>query len=150
MSECHKDVNVNDSENGKGTERVPELSTVNGSYNHEKSGRHVEDNINDDDDDDDNKRLNLCCLSGCLTILSVSILMFLALPAGILLCAYASSNNDSEVLVVGIVLASSPVISFPLIALILYNRRRLSRLRNRKLSTTNTLSKDGDSLNKRY
>ena len=57
-------------------------------------------------------------------------------PTGVLLCVYASSNNDPEVLAVGIVLAASPVISMPLIIIVLYNRRRIQRLRKRKVSTT--------------
>ncbi|XP_045166047.2 uncharacterized protein LOC123529673 [Mercenaria mercenaria] len=89
-----------------------------------------------DEDEEETEELEICCLSGCLTTIAVGILFFLALPTGILLCVFASSNKDAEVLVVGIVLAVIPIILLPLIAVILYNRRRIRRLRKRKVSSS--------------
>lgn len=87
-------------------------------------------------DDEGSDDLEICCLSGCLTTITVGILFFLALPTGVLLCVFATTNNDPEVLAVGIVLAISPIISLPLIVVVLYNRRRIRRLRKRKVASS--------------
>ncbi|XP_060571552.1 uncharacterized protein LOC132729741 [Ruditapes philippinarum] len=99
-------------------------------------GQKCQTRIMNEEDEEEVEDLQICCLSGCLTTIAVAILFFLALPTGVLLCVYATANDDPEVLAVGIVLAVSPVISLPLIIIILYNRRRIRRLRKRKVATS--------------
>lgn len=90
----------------------------------------------DDKNKDGDEDLQFCCISGLVTSITVGVLLFFAIPAGILLSVYAASNNDHEVLVVGIVLTTLPVLAIPLIVVILYNRRRIRQLSKRHISAS--------------
>ncbi|WAR26024.1 hypothetical protein MAR_011728 [Mya arenaria] len=74
-------------------------------------------------DDSSEPELAFWCRAGCVSTVCVSALIFLALPAGILLCVYASNNADNELLTVGIIISCLPILTLPLIVLVLFNRR---------------------------
>lgn len=114
-----------------GVYKETEISTV------EQNVVSIQPAKNPNDDitvDEEQENVKFCCLSGCLTIIFAVVLFFFALPTGVLLCVYASYNAEKEVLIVGVVLAISPLISVPLIVVVLVNRRKLRQLRQRKVS----------------
>lgn len=90
----------------------------------------------DNIEQDEEEPISICCLQGCLTACTLACLFFLVLPAGILVTVYSSSNNDTELMVAGIVLMVLPIIALPVVITILFNRRRIMKLRKRKVATT--------------